>query len=359
MSLYNIDGEILIQDTADTPYMSSSAKPSLKEQSDFSMSGYDIIRTFTPFATDYSTQTSTPRVLSMTQQQFYDTFYEPYMGRHTNMTVTKKNLGKDQSGTYDVWCYDFVPYNAKRKILLSSAMHTYELPASFGLARWVKDFMESSDAVFQYMRENVQLSIIPIVNPWGFNHTPDKKYGNVNGVNPNRNFDNWEGAWEDFPEYSPDPTDPNYNEWNVKGSAPFSEAETQIISKWLKNNTDANFWIDCHTGLNNRASTYGDVWCVFVGESNILQARIRAAAQALGGHLQSVYSVTPRYNIVTDANTSIKSMYGDQVVGIPTMVIEQAQYSDTVYQTVPNNCPAAIKEYATMVHAYIVSQLQA
>lgn len=355
MTLYDMDGNPMV---FSTPLLSSPEKVSLKEQSDFDVSEFDVIREFTAFIEDYACDTSSFRINSITQSQFYNTFYEPYLGKNGSMMVTKKNLGKDQSGTYDIWCYDFIPYNAKKKILLSSGMHTYELPASFGLARWIKDYMESEDAVFAYLRNNVQISVIPIVNPWGWNHTPDKKYGNVNGINPNRNFNNWDNAWKDFPEYSPDPEASNYNEFNVKGPYPFSEKETQTIAVWLKNNADAQFWIDCHTGCGvNRASS-GDIWCIYVGDSNILADKIQSAATALGGYIQNKYSTTPKYNVVTDSPNSIKSMYGDQIAGIPTMVIEQATGNDTLMTTWPNNSKPAIQYYATQIHAYVMSLLR-
>lgn len=357
MSVYDINGNELSSAVFKAPFLSSAVGNRLRNQYGFDMSEFQTIRTFTPFSTDYSTPSGQPYVLNITQEQFYSMFYEPYLGHHADLTVTKKNLGKDQSGTYDIWCYDFIPHNAKKKVLLSSGMHTYELPSSFGLARWVKDFMESSDSVFQYLRQNVQFSIIPIVNPWGWNQTPQKKYGNVHGVNPNRNFDNWDNAWADFPEYSPDPASPNYNEWNVKGSAPFSEAETKILCDWLKTNTDAEFWIDCHTGVGVSRANSGDVWCIYV-EGNVLASKIHAAATAIGGYIQSTYNKTPKYNVITDSPNSIKSMYGDSVVGVPTMVIEQATGSDTLMTTMPNNSSQAIQYYALQIHAYVVAQLK-
>lgn len=358
MNLFDISGNIIPINSQDEkmPFLSSSPSNYLKEQSDFNVSSFPLIYPFTEFAIDYATQTSTPKVLSITQKQFYETFYDQYLGYHDDLLVTKKNLGKDQSGLYDVWCYDFIPYNAAKKILLSSGMHTYELPASFGLARWVKEYMESDAEVFEYLRQNVQLSIIPIVNPWGFNQNP-KKYGNVNGVNPNRNFDDWSNVWDDFPEYSPDPTAPNYNEWNVKGDSPFSEAETQIICRWLKNNTEADFYIDCHTGLNNSAQQFGDIWYIYVS-GNVNGSKLSNAATALTTHIQSTYGNTPKVNAVVDAQNSIKQRYGTAVIGIPTITIEQPQHADSAYQTVPNNCKTAIKEYATQIHAFVMAQLK-
>lgn len=361
MILHKYDGTIVSIDaeggaSEETPYLSASARNRLKEQSDFDMSSFDLIRTFTPFSTDYSADASNWRKFEFTQEQFYSAFYEPYLGYHDDLLVTKKNLGKDQSGTYDIWCYDFIPYNAKRKILLSSGMHTYELPGSFGLARWIKDYMESSDAVFQYMRQNVQISVIPIINPWGFNQTI-KKYPNVNGVNPNRNFDDWTGAWANFPVYSADPNASNYNEWNVKGGSPFSESETKLLANWLKANTDAQFWIDCHTGADNKRAWSGDVWYLYVSGSP-LATRIEAAADALMNHISTTYNVTAKRWSQVDHQNNIKHRYGTYVLGIPTLTIEQACGDDTVYPTRPNNCPTAITEYATQIHAYVVAQLQ-
>lgn len=353
-TLYDIDGNPISWRW--NPPLSASPRNVLKEDSAFNMDSFDLIHDFTAFSTDYSTETSTPRVLNITQAQFYNTFYDLYLGYHDNMLVTKKSLGKDESGLHEIWCYDFIPYTAKKKILLSSGMHTYELPASFGLARWIKEYMESNADVFQYMRENVQVSVIPIVNPWGFNQNP-KKYGNINGVNPNRNFDDWNGVWEDFPEYSPDPTAQNYNEWNVKGSAAFSEKETQVLCDWLKDNTDADFYIDCHTGLNNSAQSYGDIWYIYTSD-NVNASKLTRAATAMGGHIQTTYSKTPKIDAVIDAQNSIKQRYGTAVIGVPTITIEQPNAGDTAYPTVPNNCPTAIKEYATQIHAFVVSQLQ-
>ena len=355
MSLYDASGNEIktgAENDAYMPFMSASLRQRVKHRDDgFDMSDFDMIRTFTPFETDYSTQSGTPMVLNISADSFRQTFYEPYLGYHDGLLVTKKNLGLDESGQYPIWCYDFIPKNAKRKILLSSGMHTYELPGSFGLARWIKDFMESDDAVFQYMRENVAISLIPIINPWGFNQNP-KHYGNIKGVNPNRNFDDWTGLWATFPVYTPD-----QNEWNVKGSAPFSEAETRIIAKWLKDNTDAEYWIDCHTGLGCTRTDYGDVW-YYYSAGNPNADSINRAADAIAEYVTTTYGRTAKKYTDPTLINNIQQHYGDKVVGVPSMAIEQATGSDTLMQTVPNNSPAAITYYALQIHAYVVSQLQ-
>lgn len=354
MSVYNIDGEKIdseISPWLNEPFLSTSKIHRLRKDSSFDVSNFSLIYEFSPFATDYSTGANTPRVLNISQAEFYATFYDKYLGVHDGLVVTKKNLGKDQSGLYDVWCYDFKPYTAKKKVLLSSAMHTYELPASFGLARWVQELMESTDEVFEYLRENVYFSIIPIVNPWGFNQSP-KTYGNINGVNPARNFDDWTGAWEDYPDYTPE-----QNEWNVKGVSSFSEAETKILATWIKNNTDADFYIDCHTGLGCDRPGYGDVW-TYYSSSHLLIENIRSGINALMQRIRTKYSVTPKEYSLVDHDSMLSHRYFNTVIGVPIMTIEQAQGANTVYQTVPNNCSKAIQEYATQIHAFVISLLR-
>ena len=352
MGIYDINGnELNGGSSSDTPYLSSSSFSRLKQETSFNASKFSLIHEFSAFETNYSATSSNPKILDISQETFYQTFYDKYLGTHDNLIVTKKNLGKDQSGKYDIWCYDFKPYSAKKKVLITSGMHTYELPASFGLARWVQELMESSEEVFAYLRENVYFSIIPIVNPWGFNQNP-KTYGNSRGVNPARNFNDWDNVWADFPVYTP-----QENEWNVKGDAPFSEAEVRILVNWMKNNTDADFYIDCHTGLGCPRSQYGDVWCIYLSD-NPLSQRIFTAANALGDRIATKYGVTPQMHIVTDTPDVINQRYSLRVVGIPYMTIEQAQGDDTVYTTAPNNSPIAITEYATQIHAFVISQLQ-
>ena len=354
MKFYDIDGNRIYLNNANTeiPYLAASGNGKIKCQTPVDMSSFGLIQEFTAFAEDYSTQQGTPRVLNITVSEFLQTFYDAYLGYNGKTLVTKKRIGKDQSGEYDIVCYDLIPEKPKRKVLITSGMHTYELPASFGLARWVKELLTSNESVFEYLRENVQFSIIPILNPWGFNQNP-KKYGNINGVNPARNFDDWTHGWNDFPVYTPD-----QNEWNVKGSEPFSEAEVRTLADWLRSNTDANFYIDCHTGLGNSRSSQGDVW-IYYSASHPLKTQILAARDALVSYLSDKYHVTATHKDVIDIADVSNHRYSNKVVGIPMMTIEQCQHSNTIYQTVPNNSAVAITEYATQIHAFVLAQLQA
>lgn len=315
------------------------------------MPNFDLIHTFSAFETDYSTASSTPRVLDISSATFLSTFYDRYLGYNANgVYVGKKALGKDTSNTYDVYQYEFRPQNYKRTFLISSGMHTYELPASFGLARWMQEYMEGTDDVFKWLRANVRVICIPIVNPWGFNQNP-KTYGTVNDVNPNRNFDDLDGGWANYQS--------NNNEWNKKGASAFSESETQILRNWAFRYSDvAEFYIDCHTGLGCPRASNGDVWLYF-NSNNPNASKVNNAINALARHISSTYGVTAKiYTTAPSTDPGLNRNFFTDVAGIPFINPEQAQGSDTSYQTVPNNSAAAIREYATQIHAYVIAQLK-
>ena len=112
MGIYDINGRELDSGSSSTPYLSSSLSSKIKPETSFDVSGFSLIHEFTPFETDYSASSSNAKYLDFSQNAFYTTFYDKYLGVHGNLVVTKKNLGKDQSGLYDIWCYDFKPYKS-------------------------------------------------------------------------------------------------------------------------------------------------------------------------------------------------------------------------------------------------------
>ena len=289
---------------------------------------------------------------SMTE--FFNLFYDKYLSANLqspleNYTVTKQSLGKDQSNTFDIYEYDFCPANWDRMILLTSGMHTYEVASMLGLAYFMDNMVErhAGDDFLTYLYEHVRIKVIPLINPWGFNQSP-KAYGNVNGVNINRNFD-YDGAWAEYPVYSPDPQDANYNEWNVKGVAPFSEAETLILKDWLENNLGAEFWIDCHTGTS---WSNIDVWSNSLSTSPYYN-KVLSAHTKLEAWTKVFYSVdSVNTNYVFDSDGSIKSKWSEGVYNIPMIVIEQCGKSNT-WSGSKNGNRNNVVNYTAQIYAYV------
>lgn len=73
---------------------------------------------------------------------------------------------------------------------------------------------EGFESKFASILDTFQVYCIPCANPWGYINTNRR---NANGVDLNRNFDVFWQTYDDS------------DGWGTKGSAPFSEAESQII----------------------------------------------------------------------------------------------------------------------------------
>lgn len=288
--------------------------------------------------------------LVLSSNDFLSTFYDNLVPSNSDYgTVTKTALGKDESQTYTIYEYDFKPKNWNRMILLSSGMHPYELPAPFGLAYFMKYVMTSNNAAMKYIRENVRIKVIPIINPWGWNQNP-RKYGTVNGVNINRNCDPM-GLWKSYKG--------NTTEWNQKGTSSFSENETKILRNWLSRNKGAEFYIDCHTGVGAFASDVTNA-LYYLSDSPI-KTQIESALTKLNNWVTSKYGVTGKANsncaqTLTSSTDYGITDYAEKNLGIPGFTIEQRPES-TVFGTAAVNEGADIKHYITSIATYVMELL--
>lgn len=292
---------------------------------------------------EWNTGEPSGKTLDISTEEFLELFYDGFVTTPPDgMTVTKTSIGKDKSGSYDMWEYDFKPTNYSRTILLSSGMHTYELSASFGLANFIGHlYTDTGNEAFDYIRKNVRVKVVPIINPWGFNQSP-KTYGNVDGVNPNRNFD-FDGVWSSFPVYTP-----SQNEWNVKGEHPFSEAETRNLAKWVLDNWNAEFWIDCHTGLGYSDK---DLWIYYLSDSVILNG-IDGAVSKIEAWFKETYGSDCVTTRTIDSAGSIRHHWSNKIAGIPTMTLEQAP-ERTTFGTSNNNDSGDISNYSTNISTFV------
>lgn len=294
---------------------------------------------------NYSTFNLSPDV-------FRAMYYDPFVTTPpSGITVTKTSIGKDQSNTYDVYEYDFCPQNYKRTILLTSGLHAYEISAQFGLAYFIKSIYDNPnrDEGLNYLYNYVRIKVIPILNPWGAHQMP-RKYGNVRGVNPNRNWDAFD-QWQDY--------NPAYDEWNQKGSAPFSEQETVNIANWLMANHGAEIYIDCHTGEGY--SQY-DLWVNYGDDCKYtLNGAIPTALNNLKSWFTTKFGVAPRVNDQLYHHGSAydsRASWMTYFAGIPNFTLEFAPKS-TVFGTSLANSSADIKMYCANISAYVQELLLA
>lgn len=161
--------------------------------------------------------------------------------------LTEELLGKDESGTYDIYKYTAKPQQISGasdlrkklpKFVFSIGLHGEEKTSIYAIYYLMKDICENwqNDEALEYLRWNVEFVFIPMGNPWcfanGIRH-------NVNGVDLNRNFPH---QWEPL----------TGNEYS--GTGPASEVETQYVVDMLDQNKDAIFFGDYHT--NGSTSNY-------------------------------------------------------------------------------------------------------
>ena len=152
--------------------------------------------------------------------------------------ITRTLLGKDTSGTLDMYRYDFKPeivllsgsvQSGMNKIytkddypivIMDACIHGAERPCAKALLNLMELIADAKDySILGWMRNNIHFVIVPIANPWGY---ANNSRTNVNHVDINRNF---EPLWENG---SSDSTDDRF-----RGTSPLSEKESQYINAVL------------------------------------------------------------------------------------------------------------------------------
>lgn len=180
-----------------------------------------------------------------TAEQFISTLWEPLRAANPSY-ITRTLLGKDQSGLYDIWRYEFTPQTYDKTIILLGSVHGLEVTGQIGLYLLMKQVIENtaSHANLMYLRSACRIIIIPIVNPWGMNQSTRERR-NSRLIDPNRNADY---RWGNY-------TESLYYE---KGTAPWSEKESQLVRDTVLAFPDASALIDCHnTTSSGSYNLYG------------------------------------------------------------------------------------------------------
>jgi hypothetical protein len=156
--------------------------------------------------------------------------------------VVGQSTPTDQVGwdtkRYNIYRYVLEPKNWSKTVIFTAGTHGNEYTASFGLWRFiyhlVKDWRKYPQ--LRYIRQNVRVVIVPLNNPWSF---ANNKRQNARAVDLNRNTDY---LWQYITSSKFQPGGNNY-----KGTAPFSELETQYFKQTVDMYSDAVASIDFHT----------------------------------------------------------------------------------------------------------------
>ena len=117
--------------------------------------------------------------------------------------IKKKELGFDASGTIPMYAYTLEPKYPTQSIYLQAGVHGWEPDPVFALAMITTlianaygttsgDGLKVDDNALKFIRENVKITIVPCVNPYGFNNRADcgidkraQAQNNSKGINLN------------------------------------------------------------------------------------------------------------------------------------------------------------------------------
>ena len=169
-------------------------------------------------------------VTSGTYNDLLTAVYEPLRTANPNY-ISRVNIGKDASGTIDMYAYVFEPRYYQQCIYLQAGIHGIEVDAVACLARIMQLITNATgdDEDLMWMRQNVKIVVIPCVNVWGFSQ-------------PTKSNDNYNGA--------------SLQQWS--SSTP--PAEVANIKAFIDNNAltdELSFMLDMHTTTND---TYYDFY---------------------------------------------------------------------------------------------------
>lgn len=131
-----------------------------------------------------------------TAAQVIENLYEPYRAKYPGY-ITRTHLGKDQTGTYDMYGYVYAPENYKTTLFLTGGVHANEESAYYALARLMQLISDATpgDEPMYTLRQNVRFIVIPVVNVWGVSQNHDRSREEIwkriryNGENVDLNRD--------------------------------------------------------------------------------------------------------------------------------------------------------------------------
>ena len=199
--------------------------------------------------------------------------YDIYDGLVTTYPtqVTKETFCTDTDDNV-TYMYKFMPPNVynrsheRKTVFIICGTHGFETPQMFHCANMFKEMLENwkTEPAFEALIMNYDFAVIPCLNVYGFTHDTRK---NERGVDLNRNYVT---GWADATgtEY----TDPNSQYY--KGTAPFSEVQTQAVRDFVLMNADKiAFCMDFHfAGAQTYINSTMDYIKAFYGWESYLNA---------------------------------------------------------------------------------------
>lgn len=161
---------------------------------------------------------------------------------YANITghLTRKAIGTSAGGqtlyayTVKTRCNDEPVVVNRPKVVIVAGQHGFEKGNVFGLYQFMYDLMNNweNSTVLAYIRDHIELVVVPVANPDGFD---GNSYKNKNGVNLNRNYSY---NWTKIADTSSD---------QYGGAAAFDQPETKAIRDLILGEDNVVAVIDSHS----------------------------------------------------------------------------------------------------------------
>ena len=226
-----------------------------------------------------------------------DAVYEPLRTAYPNY-ISRVNIGKDASGTIDMYAYVFEPRYWQQSIYLQAGIHGKEVDAVACLARimYLIANSDGTDEDLEYLRQRVKITVVPCVNVWGISQSP-KNNNNSN----NAALQQWSSS-----------TPP----------AEIANVKAYIESAALTD--ELSFMIDMHTTTNN---TYYDFYGNIQKYAKNVRSIYRTNAWLCDKYAQDGRTVDDQYlGYYEPAGLILFRQYYYYIKGVQTATLELSDY---------------------------------
>jgi len=137
-----------------------------------------------------------------TSDEFIEKYYEPLRMAYPDY-ICRRTIGKNDSGQYDMWCYEFSPEKYTKTVYIQAGTHgRNEFESYYGTALMMKMITQAvdagSDPILKYLRENVRYIVVPLVNVYDVSERAKQTRGeshlhvysprNYSNINLNRDW---------------------------------------------------------------------------------------------------------------------------------------------------------------------------
>ena len=189
--------------------------------------------------------------------------YDALMAQHPDF-ITRTDLGLCSDGVTPVYRYDFKEREprhqsgfewseTKPKFIVVTGIHR-EWNGIYSMFHALSEIATNSELI--ELRRNVHFIVVPILNPYSIlgDYSVVGHAANANGVEIHRNF---EVGFTVTNQYESDGVTPNIH---YIGKMALSELDSQYLDNILKENSDAAYFLTCHSFDRDKTWGVGFLW---------------------------------------------------------------------------------------------------